>query len=98
MQEYGKSAHLLGFKSSYNIAIEHVAEEEKVKFASIIQHWFERPVNVLNNFYEASLTNSNPLLHTSRLYTMFGGKMKVEYTHVCYFSMKNGQKKLLTYI
>ena len=74
VQEYGKSAHLLGFKSSYNIAIEHVAEEEKVKFASIIQHWFERPVNVLNNFYEASLTNSNPLLHTSRLYTMFGGK------------------------
>ena len=74
VQEYGKSAHLLGFKSSYNIAIEHVAEEEKVKFASIIQRWFERPVNVLNNFYEASLTNSNPLLHTSRLYTMFGGK------------------------
>ena len=40
----------------------------------MIQDWFERPINILSNYYEASLTNSNPLLHTSRLYTMFGGR------------------------
>ena len=40
----------------------------------MMQDWFERPINILHNYYEASLTNSNPLLHTSRLYTMFGGE------------------------
>ena len=70
--EYGKSAHLLGYKSAHNIAIENVDNNKKVEFAMMMQDWFERPINILQNYYEASLTNSNPLLHTSRLYTMFG--------------------------
>lgn len=74
VEEYGKSAHLLGYKNEYNIAIENVSHNDKIDFASIIEDWFERPVNLLKNFYEASLTNSNPLLHTSRLYSMFGGR------------------------
>lgn len=74
VEEYGKSAHLLGFKDEYKIAVENVSDEDKVAFASMIQEWFERPVRLLKNYYEASLTNSNPLLHTSRLYTMFGGE------------------------
>ena len=74
VEEYGKSARLLGFKSSYSIAVENVDDNGKKSFAALIQEWFERPVVLLKNFYEASLTNSNPLLHTSRLYTMFGGE------------------------
>lgn len=74
VNEYGKSAHLLGFKDEYKIAIENVSDEDQGVFVSIIQEWFERPVRLLKNYYEASLTNSNPLLHTSRLYTMFGGE------------------------
>lgn len=74
VNEYGKSAHLLGFKDEYKIAIENVSDEDKAVFVSIIQEWFERPVRLLKNYYEVSLTNSNPLLHTSRLYTMFGGE------------------------
>ena len=74
VNEYGKSAHLLGYKASHNIAIENVNNSQKVEFAMMMQDWFERPIHVLQNFYEASLTNSNPLLHTSRLYTMFGGE------------------------
>lgn len=74
VEEYGKSAHLLGYKNSHNIAIENISNNRKVEFAMMIQDWFERPINVLHNYYEASLTNSNPLLHTSRLYTMFGDK------------------------
>lgn len=73
VDEYGKSAHLLGYKSSYNIAVENVSDQAKMNFASMMQDWFERPVALLKNYYEVSLTNSNPLLHTSRLYTMFGG-------------------------
>lgn len=71
---YGKSAHLLGYKTAYNIAVENITDKEKIRFSSLVQEWFERPVFLLKNYYEASLTNSNPLLHTSRLYTMFGGK------------------------
>lgn len=74
VEDYGKSAHLLGYKNSHNIAIENVSNNQKVEFAIMMQDWFERPINVLQNFYEASLTNSNPLLHTSRLYTMFGNE------------------------
>ncbi|MDE7089288.1 MAG: NAD/NADP octopine/nopaline dehydrogenase family protein [Prevotella sp.] len=74
VETYGKSAHLLGYKNVHNVAIENVSEQERVNFASMIQEWFERPIEVLKNYYEASLTNSNPLLHTSRLYTMFGGQ------------------------
>lgn len=74
VNEYGKSAHLLGYKNSHNIAIENVSNSKKVEFAIMLQDWFERPINVLHNYFEASLTNSNPLLHTSRLYTMFGNE------------------------
>lgn len=74
VKEYGRSANLLGYKPCYHIAVEHVTDDEKQVFADMISDWFERPVHLLKNFYEVSLTNSNPLLHTSRLYTMFGGE------------------------
>ena len=73
VETYGQSAHLLGYKEAHNIAVEQVGEADKRAFAELMATWFERPVRLLHNYYEASLTNSNPLLHTSRLYTMFGG-------------------------
>lgn len=72
--EYGRSANLIGYKPCYHIAVENVSPERKDAFADVVADWFERPVHLLNNYLEASLTNSNPLLHTSRLYTMFGGE------------------------
>lgn len=66
---YGESAHLLGYKSSYNIAVER--SDDKEKFKTIIAELFDAPVHLLNNYYEASFTNSNPLLHPARLYTQF---------------------------
>lgn len=71
-EEYGHSAHLLGYKSAHNIAVERC--EDKKGFRALIETLFDAPVTLLSNYYEASLTNSNPLLHTSRLYTMFGGE------------------------
>lgn len=71
-KEYGKSANLLGYKKSHNIAIENCKDKET--FRKTIEQLFDTPTKLLNNYYEASLTNSNPLLHTSRLFTMFGGK------------------------
>ena len=69
-REYGQSANLLGYKSNLNIAVERT--DEKEDFRLLIEELFNTPVSLLNHFYEATLTNSNPLLHTSRLYTMFG--------------------------
>lgn len=66
---YGESAHLLGYKNSHNIAIEHCNDKEE--FRKVIEDLFDAPVHLLNNYYEASFTNSNPILHPSRLYTLF---------------------------
>lgn len=71
-KEYGESVNLLGYKNTHNIAVER--SEDKESFRLRIEHLFDAPVSLLSNYYEASLTNSNPLLHTSRLYTMFGGE------------------------
>lgn len=73
VKEYGKSASLLGYKNEYNIAVERAGDSDKERFRQWIESTFERPAHLLNNYLEASLTNSNPLLHTSRLYTMFNG-------------------------
>lgn len=68
-EEYGHKAHLLGFKSSLNVVIENYADVEKLR--STLEHLFDTPVKLLDSFYEVSLSNSNPLLHTSRLYAMW---------------------------
>lgn len=71
VKDYGRSALLLGYKNEYNIAVERADDNDKEQFRQWIESAFERPTHLLNNYLEASLTNSNPLLHTSRLYSMF---------------------------
>lgn len=71
VEEYGKEANLLGYRSSYNIAVERASMMEKLEFAKWIEHVFEAPTILRNNYLEVTITNSNPLLHTSRLYSMF---------------------------
>ena len=71
--EYGHSAHLLGYKSELKVAVENVPTEEKLSFVEFLSEWFERKVTLLNNYFEASLSNSNPLLHPAVLYDMFAG-------------------------
>lgn len=71
IDKYGQSARLLGYKRSHNVAVERCRDVEA--FRLILEDLFDTPIKLLNNFYEASLTNSNPLLHTARLYSMFGG-------------------------
>lgn len=69
VKEYGHSAMMLGKRSSLNIAVEQYDNKEEIR--STIEQLFYGPVNLLGSHYEVSLTNSNPLLHTSRLYTMW---------------------------
>lgn len=67
--EYGRSAELKGYKPLLNLAIEQTANKEALRLT--IEQLFQTPTELLQSHYEASLTNSNPLLHPSRLYTLW---------------------------
>ena len=67
--EYGKEAELKGYKDTLHVAIEHTTDKELIR--KELEKLFEKPVSIADNFYEVSLSNSNPLLHPARLYTMW---------------------------
>lgn len=67
--DYGHKARLMGFKDSLHVAMEHLAEPEPLRAA--LQDMLQAPVHLLKSYYEASLSNSNPLLHPSRLYSLW---------------------------
>ena len=67
--EYGKKAELKGYKETLHVAIENTSEKEPIR--AKLEKLFEKPVSVADSYYEVSLSNSNPLLHPARLYTMW---------------------------
>lgn len=67
--EYGKSAELKGYKPSLSVAVERTEYKERI--VCMLSGLFSVPVKLLNSYYEVSLSNSNPLLHPARLYTMW---------------------------
>ena len=67
--EYGKKAELKGYKETLSVAIEQTDAKEPIR--KQLEQLFEKPVTLLDSYYEVSLSNSNPLLHPSRLYTMW---------------------------
>ena len=67
-REYGNFGQLLGYKSMLHVCVENCSQPD---FLSMIQWLFNTPATLLDNFYEATLTNSNPILHTGRLYSMW---------------------------
>lgn len=77
--EYGYSANLLGYKSSLAVVLENIYDRER--FRKELERLFRTPVKLLDYFYEVALSNSNPILHTGRLYSMFHGKEKELFDH-----------------
>ena len=67
--EYGHRAELKGYKDTLSVAIEQTESKEPIR--QQLEQIFEKPVTLLDSYYEVSLSNSNPLLHPSRLYTMW---------------------------
>lgn len=67
--EYGQKAELKGYKETLSVAIEQTDDKEPIR--QHLEQLFEKPVTLLDSYYEVSLSNSNPLLHPSRLYTMW---------------------------
>lgn len=80
---YGEEAKLLGYKSEVHLAVENMEDVES--FRQMMEELFLTPTTLLHNFYEASLTNSNPILHTGRLYTMWKDWNGTPYTQRSYF-------------
>ena len=67
--EYGHSARLMGFKKGLNMAVEHSTESDHLR--NVLADMLQTPISLLSSHYEASLSNSNPLLHPSRLYSLW---------------------------
>ena len=77
--EYGKTANLLGYKSHLSVVLEHM--ENRFDFIKNLERLFLTPVSLLDNYYEVALSNSNPILHTGRLYTLFCGRENEIFDH-----------------
>lgn len=77
--EYGKTANLLGYKSSLAAVLENIEDGES--FRRNLERLFMTPVTLLSSFYEVALSNSNPILHTGRLYSMFHGRENEVFDH-----------------
>lgn len=69
VEQYGYSAHLLGYKSHLNMLFWNVNDQNK--YHSFFSNILNTPITLLKSIWEVTLTNSNPLLHTTRLYSIF---------------------------
>ena len=69
ISQYGKSADLLGYKKNLKVAFTGI--KNTFEIAAEFEKMFDTPVIVLKNILESTLSNSNPILHPSRLYNLF---------------------------
>lgn len=69
LKDYGHSAYLLGYKKSLNIAYWNVSDASR--YTMLFEDMLHTRIVGLNHPLEAMLTNSNPILHPVRLYTLF---------------------------
>lgn len=67
--EYGHSARLKGYKPYLKVASINIADQDAI--VRLLQDWYTTPVYKLSHYLEATLSNSNPLLHPCRLYVLF---------------------------
>lgn len=69
VREYGKSASLLGYKPVLKLAVKNIPDPEALR--DRLSGLLLTPVELLPNLFDAALTNSNPILHPSRLYGLW---------------------------
>lgn len=68
-EEYGRKARLMGYKESLSVAVEQTDRREELR--QLVERLFATPTRLMNSWYEVALSNSNPLLHPSRLYDLW---------------------------
>lgn len=69
LKEYGRSVSMLGRKEALQIGAIPACEAAAV--APVLEALFDIPCTVLPNYLGVTLTPSNPILHTTRLYNLF---------------------------
>lgn len=67
--EYGKSVNITGIKKELFVA--SIPASKIYELSAILEEVFDLPVKPLHNYLEVTLSNSNPILHPSRLYSLF---------------------------
>ena len=67
--DYGRRARLMGYKDSLELAVERCAQPSSLR--DTLADMLRTPIHLLQSHYEVSLSNSNPLLHPSRLYALW---------------------------
>lgn len=69
--EYGKRSFIWGYRKEVFMATCNIDQERTEKLCTLFEELFGTPIQLLENYMEAALTNSNPILHTGRLYSMW---------------------------
>ncbi len=69
LKEYGHSVYMLGRKDELQVAA--IPSKETAGIAATVSEMFELPCVCLPNYLSVTLTPSNPILHTTRLYSLF---------------------------
>ena len=82
--EYGRRARLTGYKEQLYVAFEQCRQPESLR--QTLSDMMRTPVVQLASFYEACLSNSNPLLHPARLFSLWSDWHEgIVYKHVPLF-------------
>lgn len=74
LKEKGKSVYMLGKKSK--LFISSIPKNDNAVI--LIEQLFNIPTVMVDNYLAVTLTPSNPILHTARLYSMFSDKQEFE--------------------
>jgi hypothetical protein len=69
--EYGKRSFIWGYRKEVFLATYHTDSLCTDRLRNFFCEVFGTPISLLDNYLEAALTNSNPILHTGRLYSMW---------------------------
>jgi ketopantoate reductase len=80
-------------KSEIHIAVKY--EQKQIK--DLLENLLEIKVNILNDFLEVNLSNSNPILHSARLYDILENEILCE-KEICFYRewTDNASKVLLS--
>lgn len=79
--EYGKSVKAIGYRDCLKIAT--IPKTRKID--KIVEDIFDIPCDILPNYLNITLTPSNPILHTTRLYSLFKNFNQSPYDYVPLF-------------
>ena len=94
INEYGKSACLLGYKPSLSYATFNA--KNHLELDKTLSELFDVPVHWLDSYLKVTLTNSNPLLHPCRLFGLFGqGTEKYDKPALFYEEWDNFSSQIL---